>query len=388
MRYMNRCATLTSSGTHEVPVAILYHGESEWADKDAMPFEKPLRALYDHQIDCHTLPADIFTGPEHYRVTIGNPLIVNQQKYQTFVVPACRYLSAAAAEGIIKLMEAGLPVFFVDRMPEAIAETGEPIPEILRSAPCVALNQLYGEVSQQVQNVPVLTPESNRVRLLHIHGDTELFFAVNEADIVYEGDIALPADGDCYLYDPWHNRCYPADIREGKVHLTLEPLKSVFIVFGNCDAVEEVISFEGNATELVAWQRSVCEGSVYPAFSEKKAVTLPDPLADEQPRFSGFVRYETNFPAKFADTVLLEIEDAAEGVEVFLNDTSLGIQIAPPFRYDLTGHLTDGSNHLAIEVATTLERQCYPLLKGYQKMFASKPSCRSGLTGKVRLILK
>ena len=86
--------------------------------------------------------------------------------------------------------------------------------------------------------------------------------------------------------------------------------------------------------------------------------------------------------------MLLEIEDAAEGVEVFLNDTSLGIQIAPPFHYDLTGHLTDGSNHLIIEVATTLERQCYPLLKGYQKIFASKPSCRSGLTGNVRLIIK
>ena len=274
MKYMNRVATLTSSGAHEVPVAILYHGESEWADKDAMPFEKPLRALYDHQIDCHTVPADIFTEEEHYRVTIGNPLTVNQQKYQAFVVPGCRYVSEAAAEGIAKLMEAGLPVFFVGRMPEAIAETGAAIPEILRSAPCVALDQLYGQVSKQVRNVPVLTPESNRIRLLHIHGDTELFFAVNEADTVYEGDIALPAEGACYLYDPWHNRCHPADVRDGKIHLSLEPLKSVFMVFGSCD-VEEEISYAGNATQLITWQRSICEGSRYPDFEGKKAVSLP-----------------------------------------------------------------------------------------------------------------
>ena len=58
--YMDRVATLTSSGKHEVPVAVLYHGESEWADDSAMPFEKPLRKLYDRQLDCHVVPADIF----------------------------------------------------------------------------------------------------------------------------------------------------------------------------------------------------------------------------------------------------------------------------------------------------------------------------------------
>ena len=387
MQYMNRVATLTSSGTHEVPVAILYHGESEWADKDAMPFEKPLRALYDHQIDCHTVPADIFTEEEHYRVTIGNPLTVNQQKYQTFVVPGCRYLSVAAAGGIAKLMEAGLPVFFVDRMPEAIAETGESIPEILRSAPCVALDQLYGQVSKQVRNVPVLTPESNRIRLLHIHGDTELFFAVNEADTVYEGDIALPAEGDCYLYDPWHNRCHPADVRDGKIHLSLEPLKSVFIVFGSGD-VEEEISYEGNATQLITWQRSICEGSRYPAFEGRKAVSLPDDVAAEYPEFSGFVRYETTFPGSAGQEVLLEISDASEGVEVFCNGQSLGIQIAPPFRYRLTDAVVEGENKLVIEVATTLERQTYPMLSGYRKMLAVKPESGTGLTGTVKLITR
>ena len=200
--------------------------------------------------------------------------------------------------------------------------------------------------------------------------------------------VTLPAEGGCFLYDPWHNRCIPACMEEGCLQLTLEPLKSLFIVFGDCDELQEIPDYTGQGVELTTWQRSICEGSMYPAFSEKKAVALPDPLADEQPQFSGFVRYETNFPAKSADAVLLEIEDASEGVEVFLNGTGLGIQIAPPFRYDLTGYLTDGSNHLAIEVSTTLERQCYPLLKGYRKLFASKPSCRSGITGRVQLILK
>jgi len=387
MKYMNRVATLTSSGVHEVSVAVLYHGDAEWADRDAMPFEKPLRALYDHQIDCHTVPADIFTEEEHYKVTIGNPLAVNRQKYRAFVVPGCRCLSAAAAEGIAKLLEAGLPVFFVDRIPEAVAETGAPIPEIIKTAPCVPLDQLYEEVSKLTLDVPRLTPESNRMRLLHIHGDTELFFAVNEGTAVYEGDVALPAEGDCFLYDPWHNICHPADIRGGKLRLTLEPLKSIFIVFGEWVEAKEMVSSEGSAVELITWQRSLCGGRAYPAFGEKKPVSLPDNVALEDPKFSGFVRYETNFPGKAGQKMVLEISDAEEGVEVFLNGNSLGIQIAPPFRYRLDA-LAEGENKLTIEVATTLERQTFPMLKGYRKLLATKPDSATGLTGTVKLIIR
>ena len=79
----------------------------------------------------------------------------------------------------------------------------------------------------------------------------------------------------------------------------------------------------------------------------------------------------------------LEIEDAQEGVEVFLNGESAGIQIAPPFRWDLCGWA--GENRLRVEVATTLERECYPMLQGYHKLLARVPSGGSGLTGKVTL---
>ena len=39
MAYMNRVATLPSGGRHRVPAAVLYHGEAEWCDSRAMPFE-------------------------------------------------------------------------------------------------------------------------------------------------------------------------------------------------------------------------------------------------------------------------------------------------------------------------------------------------------------
>ena len=42
-----------------------YHGEAEWCDAAAMPFEKPLRALYDAQMDSHTVPADLLGDSTH-----------------------------------------------------------------------------------------------------------------------------------------------------------------------------------------------------------------------------------------------------------------------------------------------------------------------------------
>ena len=154
---------------------------------------------------------------------------------------------------------------------------------------------------------------------------------------------------------------------------------------GPCEAPLIPPRKAGKEIPLEGWQRSLCEGAAYPRFSEPVAASVPDgaQVAEEHPEFSGFVRYECCFPLPADRTLLLRIADAGEGVEVFLNGESAGIQIAPPFEYVLRGRA--GENRLRIEVATTLERECYPLLEGYRKMLARKPACPSGLTGKVAL---
>ena len=82
---------------------------------------------------------------------------------------------------------------------------------------------------------------------------------------------------------------------------------------------------------------------------------------------------------------VLELVGNFDVVEVFVNGRSLGIEIAPPMRYDLSSHLIQGENLVAIEVATTLERQAFPLLDDYGKKVTRPPSGKSGLTGTVRL---
>ncbi|MDE6622202.1 MAG: hypothetical protein K2K74_17265 [Lachnospiraceae bacterium] len=78
-------------------------------------------------------------------------------------------------------------------------------------------------------------------------------------------------------------------------------------------------------------------------------------------------------------------------MEVFLNGRSAGIQIVPPYQYDLTGLAVIGENRLVIEVATTLERQCYDMTKDDPRMKMrglAKPQSGSGITGNVRVCRK
>ena len=386
--YMSRVATLTSSGRHVVPVAVLYHGESEWADSNAMPFQVPLRKLYDRHMDCHVIPADVFVEQDYYQTRMGAPLVVNEQTYHAVVVPETSALSESAVKGLKELADKGLPVYFVNKLPAIVAETGEPLPEMAHTV--VALENLADEVAKLNLAVPEVCPDSFRMRILHINGDTQTFFIVNEDAEDYHGTITLPVSGECYLYDPWDNVCRAADaspVSGGtQVKLTVEPLKTVAVVFGPCDApLVAPVACEGEAEELKQWNRCICPGIEYPKFGEMTTVNIPEDIAVELPEFSGFARYETVIRASGGEITTLEITDAGEAVEVFVNGESLGIQIARPFRYDLTDRLTEGENRLVIEVATTLERQAYPAAEELIRQIHKAPTCKTGLTGEVRL---
>lgn len=134
---------------------------------------------------------------------------------------------------------------------------------------------------------------------------------------------------------------------------------------------------------LRSWRRSICKSIEYPGFGEAKEIRIPDNLAEEEPEFSGFVRYENSFTAKEGERFYLEITDAHEGVEVFVNGVSLGIQIVPVFRFDLSEAVNLGENQIRIEVATTLEREMAKVPNILGQIQEAKAA--SGITGEVKL---
>lgn len=391
MAYGNRVLELINGGHHVAPVAILYHGESDWMGA-AMASDIVGHQLYDHQIDYDYIPQDVFLDENVYDMEIAEgKLRVNTQEYKVLIVPELQFVTPHMKEAVKKMQEAHFPVYFINRLPEGVE--GEVVP----------LDELVAKLSRQGVNELSIEPENNRVRYYHYeHQDgSAVYLFVNEGDDIYEGNVQIPDERDCYIYDAWENTVYRAEVlreedkKAKKVSLSLEPLKSQIVIFDQKESVEEVLKQEkcplavsGEEVKLgTVWKRSICRSIDYPKFGEKKEICLPDLLHEEEPLFSGFVRYENQFEGKAGETYVLEISDAYEGVEVFVNGRSLGIQIVPTYRFDLSSEIQDGVNELVIEVATTLEREASQFPNPYAKYIGQDvtPTCKSGISGTVKI---
>ena len=402
-RYLNRVCELISDGKHIAPVAILYHGEAEWTGK-CMLMQKPAHKLADAQIDYDFLPSDVFAEMERYQTVAGKTLKVNGQEYKSLIIPTAQYVTAEVAKACARMAEEGFPIYFIDRLPEGIcdAEDGyganivgkdstskKALIDGMKQCRIISLEELVKEmVFIQVQEITI-NPANDRIRYLHYQNGTDLYLFVNEADKDYRGTISVPSTGRCYVYDAWNNDLVEIEAtRKGamtELSVSLEPRKSLIVIFGEPDRKPvQQLTCEGKKILMKeGWTRSICEAIHYPNFTDKKVINVPDHLAEEQPKFSGLVRYEKNITLESVTSkTVLEITKAAEGVEVFVNGVSAGIQIVPVYRYDITKLIRAGENTIVIEVATTLDRAVEKT--GMALMMGSKESTAlSGITGEV-----
>lgn len=351
--YMDRVAEKISGGEIVSKVAILYNAEAEWADaKNSMLPQKIGRVLYDRQIDYTILPID-------YLDQAG--------KFDAVIVPACRFLP----EQVRELKNA----LYIDRLPEGF--TGK----------VVKLENLISQLKSMGLPESVLTPENDRIRILHYRGKEELFLLVNEGNTAYHGQVKLPLKGELYAYDPWVDKTFGVRRNDGDVELHLNAGDSLILIAGHALPVapEDEDEFEVKQ-KLTVWNRMLCRSVDYPKFADAKQVSLPDDVSKTQPSFSGFIRYETEFDAVAQEQLQLEVTESWDSMEVFLNGRSLGIQVKPPFVYDLGELAPDGKNYLAIEVATTAARDVNARVKSWilKKVFPLVLH-RTGITGDVTL---
>jgi len=358
MAYTNRVCELISGGRHIAPVAILYHAEGEWTG-EAMYSHRPARPLADAQIEYDYIHQDVFAQRGDFNTEIKPGVLkVNTQEYKVVLIPAMQYITKALAEAIAEMKSAGITVLFVEKIPVGICDIS-------------------------------IMPADNRVCYFHYeHEDSAaIYMIVNEGTESYRGTVAFKEERTCYLYDAWDNTIHPAPYQNERLSVVVEPLKSLLVIFDRelPERLSPDLPSEGEKISFTSpWQRSICKSIEYPEFSETKEIAWPDNLAGEEPEFSGFVRYESTFNATKEDAAILTVSDAHEGMEVFVNGKSQGIQIAPPFVYDISSDVKTGENTVVIEVATTLEREMakIPDLMTGQLV---EPKSSSGITGEVFL---
>ena len=388
-RYMNRVCELISDGKHIAPVAILYHGEADWAGGTCMFSQDPAKKLADRQIDYDIIPSDVF-AEEKYGTVTGETLKINTQEYKILIVPEASFVTAELARAAAKLSQKGCPVVFINKLPTGVCNGDNALLDGLKSCTVVPLDDIVNYLDKLNIAEISLSPANNQIRYIRYQNGNDMYYFLNEGAEDYNGTITLPSLGQCYAYNAWDNVLEAVSSHEadGKTHLTvcLEPSKGFIVIFDTPDRVlKDPVKLRGKSISLNdGWSRSVCQSKEYPTFYGSKGVSLPDKLEDEDPKFAGFVRYEKNVELSSAKKTILEITDAAEGVEVFVNDVSADIQIVPKFVYDITGLLKDGTNNIAIEVATTLDRAVERQRRSLQ-MPVYVPTGKCGICGTVNI---
>lgn len=397
MRYTNQVCGMLSGGRHIAHVAVLYNAEAEWSG-NYMELEKPAKILTEKQIDFDFIPADVFLDREAYKTRLGKQLKVNTQNFDLLLIPYMQFIPQKVIEALVELKEKGCDICFIHAFPDGNCE-GEILPkETWMRYVCVELSELDSFVRKCISAPIMPVPENKNIRVLEYQKKDTVFMLINEGKEEYTGEIFLPKQGECYYYDAYFNYIYKAEKREeGKgslVSLSLRPLHSSFIVFTelSVEADREKTIFSERKVRNISgdWMRSLCKSIDYPnGFADKKKVTVPDALAKEQPEFSGMIAYEKIFDeAELDGNPVITITDAYEGVELFVNGNTLGIQIVPPFRYELKERIVSGKNSIRIEVATTLERQMAKQpdpIRMYLGLGDKIPTCPSGINGEILL---
>ncbi|WP_026560655.1 MULTISPECIES: glycosyl hydrolase [Bacillaceae] len=398
MRYLNRMCALISDGKRVTSTAILYHAEAEWAG-EYMLNQKPAHVLMDNQIDFDILPSDVFTELDRFKTKIGKHLHVNNQEYKSLIIPYSQYVTESTAKAVIELNKAGHQVLFINNLPSGIVDGDNTLLEELSSCKVVTLETLVSAIKENAAKEISVEPAFSMLRYLHYREESDLYLFTNENMAeTFVGTITVPNTGPVYGYDVWNNELYEvrADHNEEGTVLSLEipPSQSVVVVFDKSEEIEvkSPVSFDQEITLEDGWTMSFATSIEYPNFHDTQEVSSLENIGLKYPEFSGFIRYENEVETPLTKQASLRIDDAFEGVEVFINDESVGIQIAPPFVFDISKQLREGKNKVRIEVATTLEREQHfrPLEPGnFFAAFAKAPMLQpTGIVGDVKILVQ
>lgn len=401
MKYMNRMCHLLNGGMHIAPVAILYHGEAEWTGGYLLN-QKVSRQLLEHQIDFDIVPSDVFSDMKSYQAVFDDKLQINGETYQALIIPYAEFITKSVADFITKAEKKDYPILFVNALPSGICDVLDAGEEALlinamKDCPVIDLTELASYLNKLKLTDIKVDQEFKCLRYYHyVKEDINLYMFSNEsASEIFDGFISVPTTGEVGLYDAMYNCIYQVDKEMDEVgtrlHIHLEPYESIVAVF---DRIEEhaieVPPRIGDITLLSnEWKLSVAESKQYPNFKEIATLDKLHSVGKILPDFSGFMRYEQefNYDKVLTGKEVLAIQNAYEGVEVWLNDEYIGMRICPPYLFSLGCTLKAGKNTIRIEVANTLYHKVKTMNIPQNSFdFGAIIEEPSGIIGKVEII--
>ncbi|MDY4212446.1 MAG: glycosyl hydrolase [Eubacteriales bacterium] len=392
MQYMNRMSHILTEARHIAQAAVLYQAEAEWSGAEFDYSESEGKVLYDNQIDYDIVPIDALKDA----VSENGKLKVNRAEYDCFIVPHSTALPIGAIEKLYELSQNGVSVLYADALPEYSNE-GVSIDEYIQENErlSVVKTENLAEYMQSHGFVDVLCvekSEDNRfLRVFHCERNGNDVYMFNNENETREIETPIRfknfGSGDYIIYDAMANSAKRGYSANGTVRIKLSPYSSVVIITGKVSKElpkSDVLKPEGETALDVVYELSLATEKEYPYFKKYgnldslKNITARDML----PQFSGHMRYETRFNISVNPNkkYILDLGYVGETAEVSLNGENIGIKIAPPYRFDISDVVKDGTNELCINVTNHLG---FEVRDKFSRFLKFEPS---GLIGPVKIL--
>lgn len=401
MDYANRICHLIDGGKAETPVAMLYHGESQWAgayESNILAARHLTRSQYGFLL----IPNDVFCGQYEYDKA-AKTLTINGNVCRALVLCGSDFLPKAAAEFAVRALSDGFPVVVTGCWPIGISDATEEesaaLVAALRKANLTPVQQLPATLEKLGIARTVCTQTAFEDLTAYRYENKEpVYLLLNESEQeTFAQQVRLSGVSHVVGYDAWNNRLVPVnaavDDNDLLVSLELAPLEMAVLICTDTAAeatglqklglADAGISAEPASLKTLPLEQftvRLASGKAYPAFAEAEEADLIHGMQRKYPDFSGYLRYETKVTLTGITEAALTLDNAFEAVEVFVNGVSMGMTTAQPYRFALSG-LRDGENDIAIEVATTVERLAKKLHTDVNCMNPPAPFSPIGLVG-------
>ena len=385
MNYMNHMCSIFSGGITLTDVAVLYHGDSEWAG-DYMPVQKPAKELTRSQIEFDIIPADVFTENEYFSYTFShNRLTVNTQQYKGLVIPYCQYISKELYQFVKSHKD--FPIIFLEDFPMGLYNSRETITfQDIDHAACIPAAQLAPWLKAHgLAGIHTESPCPS----LRIHRyqkeDAPYIMAFNE-DPVRQLHSRLPLTdpdpGSILRLDLMSDSLTPASVCGNMLSIDLEPYESCVYILGSTPdrqpkppvVYDQTLMTITSAADLSLYDYNTKTFSSAGPLKELCNLSAPSCYPD----YSGIFAYEIPFTLDQPGPVQIHLGEVHDAATLFLDQEKIGMRICPPYRFCLN-HVNQGPHTLRVEVANTLDKHHMDLISSAQEISPS------GLLGPVTI---
>lgn len=341
--YMNRLMSVFSGVRHQSSIALFYPAEFEWVG-ESMPIEIPARLLTQSQLDFSIVSTDLLKNAEFSEKKFS----INQHHFNVLVVPFAEYIPKSVMHEFNKMIDNGIRVIFINQFPINRSE--------FRNAPeLVKLEELASKLND-IADIHLDIPFPELVYYHHQKDGIDYWMFFNES-VSETVDVTISFSNEArqpIAYDAYKDTYWVVE----KNHLVLEPYQTIIWVFG--DTKEPMSLIQEKVYEEVIhseWTVGFARAEEYPEFQEVTKMDKLQPVSnlEDFERVSGTVSYSTSLTLNKANDIIeIELGPTFEIAEVFVNEVSAGVNIAPPYCFDVSGLFRVGENELRIEVTNTL----------------------------------